>query len=476
MRFKGTWMLLVVCLAIGCFIYFYEIKGGEQREKAKENESRFWMLESKDIQQIEFSPPDEKIVAVRKTQEEWAIQVPRPLEADSGELNRLAESAAGIKFESILEENVSDPAPFGLDPAPSGLKIKTGDGKEYGILFGNKNPTGNRMYARVMDNKKIYLVASTLSETFNKKLEDLRNHSVLQFEQSEAQSLNIKNEKGDIRLTKDSDDRWWIEGAERIAADSPGIRGILNALSLGRIPEFFDEDPDNYVNFGIEKPRIDVSLTYGKDKAIKRLKIGTTKVGLRKKGADRKLADMDVASASSLYLAEDSSRPEFFFVDKDLVDKLDKSLYDLRDKALAAFQRWDVDSIILENPNGRFTFNKSGGEWFFGDEKKKADFDAVNGILDALESDSLELIDKPAGLAAYGLDKPAVHVILKQEARILADCSLGKITEKGVYAQLKGDPSVKIADLEKYGKLTKNDKDFIETAKPNESDATNPAD
>ena len=40
MRFKGTLILLIVCLALGAFVYFYEIKGGEEREKAKQAEKQ----------------------------------------------------------------------------------------------------------------------------------------------------------------------------------------------------------------------------------------------------------------------------------------------------------------------------------------------------------------------------------------------------------------------------------------------------
>jgi hypothetical protein len=464
MRFKGTWLLVLVCLCIGCFIYFYEIKGGEEREKAKEAESRFWMLESKEIQQIELQPQDQaaRIVVARKGPEEWSIQVPRPLEADSDELNRLADSAAEIKHTSILEETAADPAKFGFSPAEFGFKIKTEDKKDYEILFGSKNPAGNSRYARVAGREEIFLVSTSASETFNKKLNDLRNHSVLKFEQSEVQSLDIQNQKGTIHLAKDSDDRWWIEGKERIAADSPGVRGILNALALGRIPEFFDEDPSGYVNADLDKPIVSVSLTYGKDKAIKSLSIGPEKVNLREKGIKSKKAG--TSSESTLYLAKDISRAEeLFFVNKDLVDKLDKSPNDLRDKSLAAFQRWDIDSINLENTSGSFTFSKSGGEWLFGDEKKKADFDAVTGVLDALESDTLELIDRPSSLSTYGLDKPTVRVVLKQGSDVVVDCSFGKKNDKGVYAQIKGDSSVKVADLESYEKLTKKETDFIES-------------
>ena len=85
-----------------------------------------------------------------------------------------------------------------------------------------------------------------------------------------------------------------------------------------------------------------------------------------------------------------------------------------------------------------------------------------------MESDALELIDAPEALSKYGLDKPAVRVILKQKDSILADCSFGKTTDKGVYARVEGDPAVKVVDLENYEKLTKNEEDFIEPPETSE--------
>jgi hypothetical protein len=46
MRFRGTLILLVVGLLLGGYVYFYEIKGGEKREKAKEAENQVWKFEA----------------------------------------------------------------------------------------------------------------------------------------------------------------------------------------------------------------------------------------------------------------------------------------------------------------------------------------------------------------------------------------------------------------------------------------------
>lgn len=464
MRFKGTIVLLIMVVALGAFIYFYEIKGGAQRDKIKESENQIWKIEDESIQQMEFSSPGERITAVRKSDKQWALTAPRTLDADSDELESLARSAATLRRESVVDENVNDLAIFGLNPAQASLKVQTKDGKDYAIDFGNNNPTGSFTYAAFPGRKVVFLVSTSVAGSFSKKLDDLRDHTVLKFEQPEALSLSISNPKGSFELVKDATDRWFFKGIER-AADSPGVRAILNAMSLGKIKEFFNEDPGDYATLGLEKPFIDVSLTYGKDKAIKHLIIGLEKSRLRRKGV-KSAAQKNTAEETSeeVYLAKDASRPDLFFVEKDLVDKLNVASNDVRDKSLASVQRWDVDFIELANTKGNFSFTKTNGEWFFGASKKKAKWDAVNGILDALETPVKEWIDKPGQLRDYGLDRPSIRVILKQGGRILADCALGKSAKDGIYAQVQGDPSVKIADPQGLNMLDRGENDFVDAA------------
>jgi hypothetical protein len=460
MRFKGTLILLIIVLALGAYVYFYEIKGGAQREKAKESENQLWKIEDKNIQQIDLISGGEHINVVRKG-EKWAISIPRQMDADSEELNRIAGTASSIRRDSVVEENATDLAKFGLAPSLSGLRLKTKDGKEYGIDFGSNNPSGNFAYAAIPRQKAVFLIPTNTVEAFKKKLDDLRDHSVLSFQQPEAQSLTIKSTKGDIDLFKDGNDRWWFKGTEKRSADSPQVRGMLNALSLGKIKEFFNDNPEDYADLGLGKPIIDVSLTYGKDKAIKHLVIGAEKSKLRKK-ASRDAANKLTEATPEIYLAKDDSRPDLFFVEKDVVDKLLVPPDALRDKSLASIQRWDADSIMLTNTKGSFSFVKTGGEWFLAAPKKKAKWDAVSGILDAMEKPVKGWVDKPSSLQNYGLDNPKIHIVLKQGANILADCSFGKAAKDGIYAQVKGDSAVKVADPEGLDLLDRGEADMVE--------------
>jgi hypothetical protein len=476
MRFRGTAILLVICAALGGFLYFYEYKGGEKREKAKQEENRLWKVESSSIQQIDLISPAQRVTALRSGDKEWRITTPRALEADSEEFNRIAGSASDLSRESVLETGAVDLSKFGLKPAQIGLEFKTKDGKEYKIDFGNKNPTGNSSYAAIPGKNEVFLVAGYVASSFDKKLDDLRNRTVLPFAETDVQSLDLQSSKGDVHLAKEND-RWWILGKEKWAADSAAVSSLLTALSAGRLKEFFDESPEDYSSLGFDKPLADVRLVLGKDRAIKHLMIGAEKSTLLRKGEKKPIAaakknaaedkkESASANPAELYLARDESRKSLFFVDKELADKLLKPSSDFRDKALAAFQRWDIDSITLTGPKGTFAFTKPSGEWVLGDAKKKTKWDAVNGILDALERPVKEFIDNPGPLSGYGLDKPVARVVLKQGGAVKADCIFGKGAKGGVYARVQGESSIKVTDQESLDKLDKGESDFVESTPP----------
>jgi hypothetical protein len=461
MRFKGTLILLIAVIVFGGYIYFYEIKGGEKRTKAKQTENQIWTLEDKNIVRIDMLSPDSRITAERKADRTWTLTAPQAWDADSAEINRLTSSATTLNRETIVEQNASDLTSFGLNPAHFGFRLKLKDGKELGIDFGINNPTGEFIYAVLTGTKDVFLIQANAANAFNKKIEDVRDHSLMKFERSDIQSLTIKNPTGTIDIYKDGSDRWWFKGAEKRTADGPEVRGLLNALSLGKAKEFFNENPDDYVNTGLDKPLIDVQMEVGPNKTPRRFMIGAEKSKLRKKASSQAAQPASVPS-TEIYLAKDDSRPYLFFVEKDIVDKLSKSASDIREKALLSFQRWDADSIFLANTKGSFAFSKKDGEWFWAGTPRKAKWEAVNGILDTLEKPAKEWIDKPASLSSYGLDKPLIRIVLKQGSTVIADCSFGSSNKNGIYAQVKGDSTIKVADPDGFDILNKAEADYFD--------------
>jgi hypothetical protein len=474
MRFKGTLILVILCAGLGAFLYFYEFKGAEERTKAKQEENVVWKVPGADVSQLDLITPDQHVTATRTGDQHWQITAPRSLEADADELNRLANSAAEISRERVVDENAVHLAQFGLDPPQITVAIRTKDGKAHEIRFGQNSPSGESTYAVLKGQNQVFLVTSYVASGFNKKLDDLRSRVILGFEQYETQTLDLKNAKGTVALAKEGD-RWWIQGKDRWAADSSAVNSLLGDLANGRLKEFFDENPDAYTGLGLDKPLVDVHLTVGKDKAIKHLMIGLEKSKMFRKGqskakpAEKKAEETSAAgTGAELYIARDESRAELFFVDKEFVDKLLKIPEDLRDKTLAFFQRTDIDAVTVTNAKGAVNLARpqAGGDWLVGESKKKAKWDAVSEIFDALEKPVKGFVDAPGALSNYGLDQPSAHVVLKQGAQVRVDCIVGKEAKDGVYVQVSGEPYVKIAEKEIREKLGKGEADYLEPPPP----------
>jgi len=210
----------------------------------------------------------------------------------------------------------------------------------------------------------------------------------------------------------------------------------------------------------------------GKDKGIKHLTVGLEKAKLARKG-EKAPKDKKSAPDPAIYVARDESRRELFFVEKEFVDKLLKSPSELRDKTFASFKRWDLDVVVLQNSKGTFTFVKDSAtsDWLLGDAKKKTKWDAVNGILDVLEKQVKSFVDAPGPAGTYGLDSPAIRVVLKQGGVFKVDAAFGKETKDGVYGQVKGENVVKIVEKDTLEKLNKAESDFLEPPAPTPSPA-----
>ena len=465
MRFKGTFALLVIAILFGGYIYFYEYKGGEKREAAKKIENRIWLFDPEDIVRAELASQDDVMVAERGDDGQWKITAPREWLADNAQVNRLTSYASRLDRESVVEPDAADLAQYGLSPAKLELRLTSRDGSEYGIAFGENNPSRNYTYSALIGEKEVFFVSANAAMSFEAAADDFRDRNVLSFERARVDGVILRNSTGVIELEKDRDDRWWFRGTEKREAGGPAVREMLNALQLGKIPEFFDENAEDYINASLDKPVIDVSLTFDTDKAPKRLVIGTEKSKLRTKSP--KAATEDTADFEEIFLARDDSRNELFFVEKDLLDKLSRSAGDLRDKALVPFQRWDVDAIIIENAHGEFQFVKTDGDWFIdGPTKKNANWGEINGILDVLEKPVVEWIDRPASLSNYGVETPTIRVIIKKGNAVIAECAFGRQAENGIYAKVSGDSSIKVADPEGLEVLNRPEADYLENAAP----------
>jgi len=425
MKPRNTFIMLVVFLAIGSYVYFYEMKGGEKRAADKEASEKLVEINKDSVSALYLSGPG---ISLKKNSGTWAIVEPVLALSDEGAVTGIITSLENAKREREFEEAPQAYASYGLGASAPAI-ILTSPDKTDTVFVGDKNLTGASAYVRVNHDPKIYLTAAGLVTNAQKTLFDVRDKSVMVFEVNDATSLKLKSPKATFEARKE-DGKWMLKQPVQALADETKITQLLNRVRNGRIKRFVEEEATDVKQYGLDKPLYEMEVRYGGDNAIKTLRVGK--------------ADNDV------YHAQESSRPPVFAIDSSLVRDFNVKLVDLRERRLTDFQSFEADEFTLEYSGESITCKKdTSGTWRFAapDTNKVKSWKASDllGTVSSLRAESF--VEQAANL-----DKPRAKIFVKSKSSDVASLIIGKEQGELVYAKGSLQPSpvlIKKADADK---------------------------
>ena len=447
MKFKSTAALFLLFVILGGYVYFTEFRGKEERQKQEEAKKKVFSVEDKDITEVSLVYPDRTITGVKKGDKLWEITSPAGVEADPDEWEQLASNVPKIDRADTVAQNVQDLAQFGLkDPAVK-VTAKTKDGKAVEILFGAENPKKTYNYAALPGSNDVFLTGSNWAKTFTKNISDLRNKKILEFETDNVDNVKIIEGTKELEAQKSGDD-WQLKKPIEAKADASEISTFTSSIRFARVNSF-PEPPVDAKTTGLDSPAIKITLHDNKAKADRTLLIGKT-------------------SSTDRYYARDASRDTIFIIDKEIADKARRPLFDWRDKSITKIDRDKIDKIEVLRGTDMIMLLKSGSDWEFAD-KKKAQWDKVSGMLNALDFEKAkDIIDMPKGLSTYGLDKPKLEVVLRQGSNELVRVGFGNDSKmpEGIYLKTSDKPAVNVVSKDVFDKFNVKADDLVEAEKP----------
>ena len=447
MKFKGTAIIFLLFGLLGAYVYFFEVRGQEQRQKQEEAKKKTFQVDEKDITEISLIYPDRTITGVKKGDKQWQITAPAGLEADSDEWQQLASNFPRIEREGTVAQNAQDLAPFGLKDPPVKVIAKTKDGKTLEISFGAENPKKTYNYAKLPNNNDIFLTASNWAKTFTKSISDLRNKKVLEFETDDIDDVKIAEAAKELEAQK-SGDTWQLKKPVDTRADSSEISSFTSSIRFARAQSFPDP-PVDAKTAGLDSPSFKITLHDGKAKTDRVLLIGKT-------------------SETDKYYARDASRDAIFIIEKEIPEKAKRPVFDWRDKSIAKVDREKIDKIEIQRGSENMSFLKAGSDWKLPDGKK-LQWDKISGMLNELDfQKAKDIIDMPKALATYGLDKPKMEVALRQGSNDLVRVQFGGDSKmpEGMYIKTSDAPAVKVVSKDLFDKFNVKAEDIVEAAPP----------
>lgn len=397
MNFKTTIAMgLVLVLLLG--VYFFAFRGKNEKEYQKRETIReAYGIKKSDVTKIHLEYKDEALepftLAKEDTNEDnWRFTKPSNARADKEKVDKLLEKLLDRKVKRRITKP-EDFAKYGLDAPRIKYTVWTKN-KSRKFLIGNEGISYS-VYAKEAKEDSVITIEHTVLEYFSKSPADLRDRSIFDFQTDKVTQVTLNYPDRSVVCKFNKNREWEIVEPIHTKADFDEMNKFLNNLNELEVEAWEEVDE-------LGKVSLEVAVSTEDSQTI--LQVGRTK-----------------SSANRVYAKLKDNSP-LFSINEDVVAKLTKTVYDLRDKQVIDFQRVDVNKFVIERPDVRIVCERNPkDEWSIVEpisaDADKSSIDDLLFGLDALKAK--EFLGKPGelkDLKKYGLERPSIKIILFEKS------------------------------------------------------------
>src|SRR5262249_32070315 len=163
------------------------------------------------------------------------------------------------------------------------------------------------------------------------------------FNRDDISSITITR-GGETVTLEQKDGKWAIIQPLTAQANQSTVDSLVSSLTSAKIERTLAASADEMKSFGLDQPAVVMEI---------KLKGGETQ--------EIKLGAKDFSGLSAY--AQIAGSSEVALVPASVLTSSDKSLNDLRDKAILGVSQFDIKSISLTNENGQISLVKDSGQW-----------------------------------------------------------------------------------------------------------------
>jgi hypothetical protein len=442
---RSTAILFAVALALGAFVWFYEIEGEEGRRELEAREKRLFPgVDAEAVEWVELRTSDAREVRVARRDGAWEVVEPLAFPADSFAIDAIADALAAVASETVYEDP-QEPAVYGLD-ASSEIRFGVG-AASFGLRTGDATPMGSNSYASVVGEEAVYTVPTSRLNALDKSFDDLREKRILDFDAASVQRFTASWPDGRVTLAR-TEGEWRLELPVAGEADPETIQELLSSLSFLRAASFADEPlPDDLT--GLDVPAFAIEL-----------ELAPAAEGQGEGAGESRRVVLAVGGAEEAehhYVR--AGRPSLFRIPAARLEELPRDVSAYRFRELASFNLLDAQRLDLtfhaESGGSTealtVTARREGSDW--ASEPERIDPLKLRRLLEELSRlEASQILAEEVGtgeLAALGLDPPRLGIrvfgeaVEEGDAPLLAELRVGELRGGGdIVAQRLDRPEV----------------------------------
>lgn len=241
-------------------------KSGLDKTAKDLRDKRLLTFDSDKLSRVELEAKKADIEFGRVNQNQWQILKPKPLRADSLQVEELIRKLKEAKMDLTVSGGDAKKAESAFASGTPVATAKVTDPSGTQELQVRKDKGGD-YYAKSSVVEGVYKVTSDLGQGLDKNLDDFRNKKLFDFGFNDPKKIEMQAGAKSYSFTKSGDN--WMSNGKKM--DSISLESFLDKLR--------ELSADKFVDSGFGPPTINVSVTDNDGKTVE-------KVSFAKQGAD----------------------------------------------------------------------------------------------------------------------------------------------------------------------------------------------
>jgi len=353
LKSRGLLIAAALLAVLSGLIWWSNKKQTSEVKPSAEASPKILTLTQADVTRLSIRHNGEPAVELaRNDSGTWQIAAPQTLAADQDSVSSILSTLSSYHSERLLEEKVTDFAPYGLTQPSLEVAVTLKDNRSQKLLIGDQTPAGNSYYAALAGDPRLFTVAGYNKTNVDKTVNDLRDRRLLTADFDKVSQIELANQKPgkkqDITFAREKDS-WQILKPKPYRAQSYPVEELVRTLKDARFdaPSGAEEAAKNAVAFA-SAGRLAVVKVSGAS--------GTHEIEVRKAKDD--------------CYAKSSAVSGVYKVPATLGSSLDKTLDDYREKKLFDFAYQEPDKIEIHDGSKAYFVTHTGSDWWGPDGKK----------------------------------------------------------------------------------------------------------
>ncbi len=441
---------------------------------------RFDSIGTYGINKLEIKTASDVIVIEKSLDLDWVITKPVNLYADQDTVKNFIEKIKTLEIEDFISDQPADLSPYGLKDPVFEISVTKEEDKELAKFYvGKRLPEGDKCYVKRVGEEPVYTVPTA---EFYDKIEDallsFRDRLVSDFNKDLVKKLVIEKPNRtfvcDVTNKKDAEGQvvWNLSQPIQTAADTEAINQIIWDLSFLKAEKHVTKAPKDLMNFGLDKPKLKVSVTYEKitepmpQEADKEMDEKSQLATKEKESAEKTIETRTLLIGKKV--TEDDKVSSYgMFSDSDLVfelswPKIRNFDAELVPTKILNFERLAAEKLTINYADKAIHLEKTNNVWKLKNEQKDVQGREVDYYIRNLSELKGSYIEqyKTASLKPFSLDKPQLTITIG-----LGDSDavlfVGKKKDAyGYYVKSKDSDYIYVVPNDLVAKLIKKEEDF----------------